>query len=443
MGGLPFCDPSCAGAGCDPVVCRGISLTNAALFERATAAIPGGVNSPVRAFRSVGGTPYFVARANGARVWDVEGNEHIDLVQSYGAVIAGHAHPRIVEAIVAAAADGTSYGAPTAREVKLAEAVIERVPSCEQLRLVNSGTEATMTALRLARGFTGRPKVIKFAGNYHGHGDALLAEGGSGVAVLGLSGSAGVTDAAVSETIVAPYNVVPEIGPDVACVMVEPVAANMGLVAPQPGFLAGLRDACTKAGALLVFDEVITGFRLGAGGAQGAYGVRPDLTCFGKVIGGGLPIGAFGGRRDIMQALAPVGPVYQAGTLSGNPLATAAGLAALSLLDEGAYEQLEATAARLGDGLRAALAAASIPVGVPVGGPLVGLHLSATPALDYDTARTTDTTCYAAFFHAMLRRGVALAPGAYEVMFPGLAHTAADIDRIAEAAAEAAAEITA
>jgi glutamate-1-semialdehyde 2,1-aminomutase len=442
MNGIPFCEPSCAAAGCNPMVCRGTNLTNARLFERALAVIPGGVNSPVRAFRSVGGTPYFVARAKGSRVWDAEGRELVDLVQSYGAIIAGHAHPRIIEAITAAASDGTSYGAPTAREVKLAEAISSRVPSCEQVRLVNSGTEATMTALRLARGFTGKPKVIKFAGNYHGHGDALLAEGGSGVAVLGLSGSAGVTDAAVSQTIVAPYNVVPEIGPDVACVMVEPVAANMGLVAPQPGFLAGLRAACTKAGALLVFDEVITGFRLGAGGAQAAYGVTPDLSCFGKVIGGGLPIGAFGGRRDVMQALAPVGPVYQAGTLSGNPLATAAGLAALSLLDHEAYAQLAATAARLGRGLQSALDRAGIPAIVPVVGPLVGLHLSATPATDYDTARTTDTKRYAALFHAMLNRGVALAPGAYEVMFPGLAHTDADIDHIVAVAADAAAAIT-
>ena len=316
---IPFCDPDrCPAAGCTPVTCAGLGLaSNDELFERSQRVIPGGVSSPVRAFRSVGGTPYFVARAEGPYVWDAEGRRLIDLVQSYGAIILGHAHPKVVEAVTAAAADGTSYGAPTAREMKLAEAITERVPSCEQVRLVNSGTEATMTALRLARGVTGRPTVIKFAGNYHGHGDALLAAGGSGVATLGLSGSAGVTDAAVSQTVVAPYNVVPAVGDDVSCVMVEPVAANMGLVAPAPGFLEGLRAACDAAGALLVFDEVITGFRLGLGGAQAAYGVEPDLTCFGKVIGGGLPIGAFGGRAELMASLAPLGPVYQAGGRRG------------------------------------------------------------------------------------------------------------------------------
>ena len=351
---IPYCDAArCPAAGCAPVTCAGRGLaSNDELFERSQRVIPGGVSSPVRAFRSVGGTPYFVARAEGAHVWDAEGRQLIDLVQSYGAIILGHAHPHVVGAVTAAAADGTSYGAPTAREMKLAEAIRERVPSCEQVRFVNSGTEATMTALRLARGVTGRARVVKFAGNYHGHGDALLASGGSGVATLGLSGSAGVTDAAVSQTVVAPYNVVPTLGEDVACVMVEPVAANMGLVPPAPGFLEGLRAACDAAGALLVFDEVITGFRLGTGGAQAAYGVEPDLTCFGKVIGGGLPIGAFGGRAEIMASLAPLGPVYQAGTLSGNPLATAAGLAALDLLDEDLYSELARRATRLADGLR-------------------------------------------------------------------------------------------
>jgi glutamate-1-semialdehyde 2,1-aminomutase len=281
---------------------------------------------------------------------------------------------------------------------------------------------------------------VKFAGNYHGHADALLAAGGSGVATLGLSGSAGVTERAVSETLVAPYNVVPELGDDVACVIVEPVAANMGLVAPEPGFLAGLRRACDAVGALLVFDEVITGFRLARGGAQEVFGVRPDLTCFGKVIGGGLPIGAFGGRADVMDGLAPLGPVYQAGTLSGNPLATAAGLAALELLDEVAYETMALTAGRLGAGLRAALAEALLPATVPVVGPLVGLHFAATPAVDYDTAKLTDERAYAAFFHAMLDRGVAFAPGPYEVAFPGLAHSGAVIDEVVALAAEAAAE---
>jgi glutamate-1-semialdehyde 2,1-aminomutase len=412
--------------------------TNEEWFERAQAVIPGGVNSPVRAFRSVGGSPYFVARAEGGYVWDVEGKRYTDFVQSYGAIILGHAHPKVVEAIQKAAADGTSYGAPTAREVLLAEAIAERVPSCEKVRMVNSGTEATMTALRVARGFTGKQKVVKFAGNYHGHGDALLAAGGSGVATLGLSGSAGVTDVAVSQTIVAPYNVVPELDDDVACVVVEPVAANMGLVPPVDGFLAGLRDACDRSGALLIFDEVITGFRLGLGGAQGRFGVRPDLTCFGKVIGGGLPIGAFGGRVDVMGALAPLGPVYQAGTLSGNPLATAAGLAVLDQLDDGTYDVLSGRAERLAAGLRDAIASAGLPITTPVVGPLLGLHFSDIPAVDYDTARATDEDAYARFFHAMLHEGVALAPGAYEIAFPGLSHTDDVIDEVIEAAGRAA-----
>jgi len=408
--------------------------TNAEAFERASRVIPGGVDSPVRAFRSVGGVPYTVDRAEGPYIWDVEGTRYIDLVQSYGAIILGHAHPAVVTAIQRAAADGTSYGAPTMGETLLAEAIAERVPSIEQVRLVNSGTEATMTAIRLARGHTGRSIVVKFAGNYHGHSDGLLAEGGSGVATLGLSGSAGVTAAAVSQTIVAPYNVVPALDESVACVIVEPVAANMGLVPPAPGFLEGLRAECDRAGALLVFDEVITGFRLGLGGAQGAYGVRPDLTCFGKVIGGGLPIAAFGGRADVMASLAPLGPVYQAGTLSGNPLATAAGRAALGELTDDGFKVLAARAERLAAGIHDGLAEAGIAVQVPVVGPLVGLHFSATPAVDYDTARTTDTARYGAFFHAMLRRGVALAPGPYEVAFLGLAHDDGVIDAVIEAA---------
>jgi glutamate-1-semialdehyde 2,1-aminomutase len=421
------------------VLCTGIGLAdNDELFARSCDVLPGGVSSPVRAFRSVGGRPYFVARAAGPHVWDAEGRRRIDLVQSYGAVILGHAPPAVVSAITAAAADGTSFGAPTAREMKLGEAIRARVPSCELVRFVNSGTEATMTALRLARGFTGRPRVLKFAGNYHGHGDALLAAGGSGVATLGLSGSAGVTDVAVSQTIVAPYNVVPELDDDVACVVVEPVAANMGLVPPVDGFLAGLREACDRSGALLIFDEVITGFRLGLGGAQGRFGVRPDLTCFGKVIGGGLPIGAFGGRADVMGALAPLGPVYQAGTLSGNPLATAAGLAVLDQLDDGTYDVLSGRAERLAAGLRDAIASAGLPITAPVVGPLLGLHFSDIPAVDYDTARATDEDAYARFFHAMLDEGVALAPGAYEIAFPGLSHTDDVIDEVIETAGRAA-----
>ena len=412
--------------------------TNDELFSRAQAVIPGGVNSPVRAFGSVGGTPYFVARADGAHVWDVEGRRYLDLVQSYGAIVAGHAHPAIVEAVQRAAVDGTSYGAPTEREVLLAEAITERVPSVEMVRLVSSGTEATMSAVRVARGSTGRDVVVKFAGNYHGHGDLLLAEAGSGLAALGLPGSAGVTEAAVQDTRVVPYNVVPTLDDGVACVIVEPVAANMGLVAPAPGFLQGLRAECDRVGALLVFDEVITGFRVARGGAQALLGVTPDLTTFGKVIGGGLNIGAYGGRRDVMQQVAPLGPVYQAGTLSGNPLATAAGLAALELLTAAAYEQLTATATRLADGLRAALGGAGVAAVVPQVGSLVGLFLGAEAPVDYPSAQRTDTARYAALFHALLERGVAIAPGAYEVLFPGLAHTEEIVDEVVAAAADAA-----
>jgi glutamate-1-semialdehyde 2,1-aminomutase len=411
------------------------------LYERASAVIPGGVSSPVRAFKSVGGTPYFVARAEGGYTFDVEGKRYTDFVQSYGAVILGHAHPKVIEAINAAAADGTSYGAPTAREMKLAEFIGSCVPSCEMVRLVNSGTEATMTALRVARGFTGRSKIVKFAGNYHGHGDSLLAAGGSGIAVLGLSGSAGVPDSAVANTLVAPYNQVPQLDDSVAAVIVEPVAANMGLVAPVPGFLAGLRTECDRVGALLIFDEVITGFRLGLGGAQGVFGVRPDLTCFGKVIGGGLPIGAFGGRRDVMSMLAPIGPVYQAGTLSGNPLATAAGLAVLDELSEATYMMMEGRAQQLAGWLRDVIAEHELPITIPVVGPLLGLHFSKTPAVDYESAKATDESLYAAFFHAMLDRGVAFAPGAYEVVFPSVAHTKDELERVTDLASAAAAEV--
>ncbi|MEO8695184.1 MAG: glutamate-1-semialdehyde 2,1-aminomutase [Acidimicrobiales bacterium] len=396
---------------------------NDQLFDRAQRVIPGGVNSPVRAFRSVGGVPYFVARAQGPYVWDADGAKYIDYVQSYGASIVGHAHPKIIEAIRAAAADGTTYGAPTAREVELAETLCDAVSGLDMVRLVSSGTEAAMSAIRLARGATGRDAIVKFSGCYHGHSDNLLAAGGSGVANQGLSGCDGVTAGAVADTIVAPYNVVPALDERVAAVIVEPVAANMGLVAPVAGFLEGLRRECDRVGALLIYDEVITGFRLCRGGAAQWFGVRPDLWCFGKVIGGGLPIGAFGGRRDVMQHLAPLGGVYQAGTLSGNPLATAAGLAVLELLDDDAFAQLDSIAARLGKGLHDALEAAGNPAVLPRVGPLVGLFFADHEPVNFDEADVAARNGrYATAFHELLRQGVAFAPGPYEILFPSLAH---------------------
>jgi glutamate-1-semialdehyde 2,1-aminomutase len=412
------------------------------MFQRAQRVIPGGVNSPVRAFRSVGGTPYLVARGSGAHVWDVEGRRYIDYVQSWGASIVGHAHPLVIEAVQRAASAGTTFGAPTEGEVQLAEEICARVEGCEMVRLVSSGTETTMSAIRLARGVTGRDRVVVFEGCYHGHSDGLLASGGSGLATLGLPASAGVPRSAVADTMVAPYNVVPSLADDVACVIVEPVAANMGLVPPAPGFLEGLRDACSAAGALLIFDEVITGFRLASGGATQVYGVQPDLWCFGKVIGGGLPLAAFGGRREVMEELAPAGAIYQAGTLSGNPLATAAGLAVLSLLDGAAYKELAQIAGRLAAGLAGAFAAAGLVAQVPVVGPLVGVFFEPAPVLDYAGARRSAATGrYPPFFHGLLDRGVAIAPGAYEVMFPSLAHTDADIEATVATAEEAAERI--
>ena len=413
--------------------------TNAEFFERSCKVIPGGVNSSIRAFKAVGGTPYIVQRADGPYVWDVEGRRYIDLVQSYGAIILGHAHPAITAAVSAAAINGTSYGAPTPGEMLLAEAMTERVASCDMVRLMNSGTEATSTAVRLARGFTGRDRLVIFHGNFHGATDALLAAGGSGVATLGLPGTAGVPASAVANTLVVPYNVVPQLDDEVAAVIVEPVAANMGVVAPTEGFLQGLRAECDRVGALLVFDEVITGFRLGRGGAQERYSVTPDLTTFGKVIGGGLPIGSVGGSRQIMETLSPLGPVFHAGTLAGNPLATAAGLAALNELGDDLYGEITARAGRLSSLLGEACAAAGISAKFPVVGTLVGMYFGDGEApTNFVEAKTTDERVYRTFFHAMLNEGIALAPGAYEALFVGLAHTDDVLDAIGEAAGRAA-----
>ena len=437
---IQFCDPvACVAAGCTATVCTGKGvLSNHTLYTRSAGVIPGGVNSSIRAFKAVGGEPYIVARGEGAHVIDVEGNRYIDLVQSYGAVILGHAHPAITAALQAAAVDGTSFGAPTPREMKLAEAIRERVPSCERVRLMNSGTEATSTAVRLARGATGRKRIITFAGNFHGATDALLAAGGSGVATLGLPGTAGVPEEAVANTLVVPYNVVPEIGNDVAAVIVEPIAANMGVVAPAPGFLEGLRAACDKAGALLIFDEVITGFRIGMGGAQAKYDVRPDITCFGKVIGGGLPIGAIGGSRAVMENLSPLGKVFHAGTLAGNPLATAAGLSALNELTQDVYMELGARARQLATLLRDACTSVGITAQFPVVGTLVGAFFGNRVPTNFDEAKQTDEKMYAKFFHAMLNEGVAMAPGAYEALFVGVGHTDAVMEQLAMAAHRAA-----
>jgi glutamate-1-semialdehyde 2,1-aminomutase len=379
---------------------------------------PGGVNSPVRAFGSVGGTPYFVESGQGAFVTDTDGNTYIDYVQSWGASILGHADHDVLEAIARAAARGTTFGAPTEAEVQLAEVLVEAVEGLDLVRLVSSGTEATMTAVRVARGATGRDKIVKFAGCYHGHSDGLLAAGGSGVATLGLAGSAGVPAGAV--------------------------AANMGLVPPGAGWLAGLRAACDAAGTLLIFDEVITGFRLGRGSVADRFGVRPDLWTFGKVIGGGLPLAALGGRREIMEQLAPLGPVYQAGTLSGNPLATAAGLAVLERLPPEHFADLAERVGRLAAGLVDVISSAGLPIQVPVCQTLFGISFGDEQASDYDGAqRAASTGLYAPFFHAMLARGVALAPSAYEVGFCSMAHSDADIDRTIEAAADAAREVAA
>jgi len=415
------------------------------LFERAKAVIPGGVSSPVRAFKAVGGTPLFVARAEGARLQDEDGRWFVDYVGSWGPMILGHAHPAVLEAIRDAASRGTSFGAPCALEVELAERIVGHVPSVEKVRFVSSGTEATMSALRVARGFTGRRKILKFDGCYHGHADSLLVSAGSGVATLGIPGSPGVPEGTVADTLVAPYNdvaaveqVVAAHGSDLAAVIVEPVCGNMGTVAPKAGYLEALREITRRNGTVLVFDEVMTGFRLALGGAQQLHGLRPDMTCLGKIVGGGLPAAAYGGRADIMATVAPDGPVYQAGTLSGNPLAMAAGAAQLDLLARpGTYRTLEARSARLEEGLRRAARDAGASVTINRVGSMITVFFCAGPVVDYATAKTSDTKRFGRFFHAMLERGVYLPPAQFEAAFVSLAHGEAEIDLTVAAAAEA------
>jgi glutamate-1-semialdehyde 2,1-aminomutase len=411
-----------------------------AIFERAKAIIPGGVNSPVRACRSVGADPVFIAQGDGAAVWDADGNRYLDLIGSWGPLILGHSHPEILDTIKEAMSMGTTFGAPTEIEVRFAETLRKAVPSMEMIRAVSSGTESTMSALRLARGFTGRPRIVKADGGYHGHADCLLVAAGSGAATLGIPGSAGVPEGAAKDTIVVPYNDLAAVetalaAGDVAAVIIEPVAGNMGLVVPAPGYLEGLRAACTKHGTVLIFDEVMTGFRVAYGGAQARYSVTPDLTTIGKVIGGGLPAAAFGGRADIMQKLAPLGPVYQAGTLSGNPLAMAAGLRTMEILARpGTYDQLEKTGKRLGDGLLQAAIDAKVPAVMNRVGSMLTLFFCGTPVTDYASAKAADTARFGSFFRNMRDRGVFLPPSQFEAMFVSLAHTDEDIDQIVTAA---------
>ena len=414
------------------------------LFDRAARLIPGGVNSPVRAFRGVGGTPLFIAGARGSRVEDEDGRSYLDYIGSWGPMILGHGHPAVVKAIQRQAARGASYGAPSRLEVEMAEALVARVPSLERLRMVNSGTEATMAAVRLARGATGRPKILKFEGCYHGHGDSFLIKAGSGAATFGVPDSSGVTEGTARDTLTAVFNDLDGVSRcfdenpgEIAAVIVEPVAGNMGVVPPRPGFLQGLRDLCTRTGAVLILDEVITGFRLARGGAQERFGLGADLTTLGKVIGGGLPVGAFGGRADLMAYLAPDGPVYQAGTLSGNPLAMAAGLATLRQIDATTefYETLERLGARLEAGLGACVARGGYPCRLARVGSMWTLFFAADEVMDWAGASRCDTARFGRFFHEMLRRGVLLAPSQFESNFVSVAHSDADIDETCDAAA--------
>jgi glutamate-1-semialdehyde 2,1-aminomutase len=406
------------------------------LFARSQRLLPGGVNSPVRSFGAVGGTPPFISRGEGARIWDVDGNSYLDFVGSWGPLVLGHAHPAVVEAVRKAAGDGTSFGATTEVELELAEMIVAAMPSIRMLRLVSSGTEATMSAIRMARAFTGRPKILKFNGNYHGHSDGLLVKAGSGALTHGVPTSAGVPESFATETLVGEYNDLDSVkellethANQVAAIIVEPLAANMGVVPPAPGFLAGLRRLADDNGALLIFDEVISGFRVAYGGAQALYGVTPDLTCLGKIIGGGLPVGAYGGREDVMRMVAPLGPAYQAGTLSGNPLAVSAGIACLTTLREpDTYERLESLGSAMEAGLRAAADATGTPLTVNrVGSALTGFFTD-EPVTTWSEAADSDTERFGSYFNAMLERGVYLAPSQFEAAFVSLAHTAEDIE---------------
>lgn len=403
--------------------------------------MPGGVNSPVRAFKGVGGTPLFIQKGEGPYLYDADGNRYVDYVMSWGPLVLGHAHPKVVEALAQQAARGTSYGAPTGLEIELAEIVCDLVPSMEMVRFVNSGTEATMSAIRVARAYTGRDKFIKFDGNYHGHADMLLVQAGSGVATFGLPNSPGVPSGATQDTLVCPYNDLDavrelfEANPDqVACVIAEPIAANMGFVRPLPGFLEGLRELCTEYGALLILDEVMTGFRVSLGGAQKAFDVKPDLTALGKVIGGGLPVGAYGGRKDIMEVVSPVGPMYQAGTLSGNPLAMTAGIATLTTWQQdGFFERTVEVVDTITSTMRDAAAAAGIPVQVDAEGTMFGFYFGDNPVTNFDEAKATHMARYAAFFHEMLASGVYMAPSGYEAGFASLTHEGEAVEHTIEA----------